>query len=798
MLNKVLIRLSILILNFGFFFAAEKESYKDSIKVYETPSITVTTNRAVAGQSPVPFNEITKSDIDKSNTVQDIPNLLNGLPSIIFYSENGNNVGYSYITMRGFSQRQLSIMVNGIPQNDPEDHNVYWIDMPDLAASVDNIQVQRGAGLSNYGAAALGGSINLSTFNYINRKGVFLTTGVGFQQFGNEINPNTNKESIEFSSGITGNYAFYCRFSRVYSGGYRERAWANLNSYFLSASRFDDNLTTQINLFGGPINDGLAYTGVPKDYISDLTLRRKNPGWGYWVYDSTGKNKIPWTSDLERSSHESEGFTQPHFEILNDWKISDKVRFLSSLFYYQGVGYFDGYNSAAWSDTTTFRISSQYGYNPTAQPGNSIIRSWVVNNQGGWIPRIIISHDGGEFTAGAEFRIHRSDHYANILFAENLPVGFDPDYKVYSYQGIRNIISGFAKEKWYATDKLILDFEAQLVSQTYAISGEKWGNIPKYYHNIDGEQTGGTGNIFSVNYLFFNPRIGATYEIDKTMNVYIFSAYTSREPRLSNLYDASSSMWGYTPKFETKIMPDSSIAYNFKNPVIKPEQLIDMELGYTYRNVNIYFNANFYWMEYNNELVISGKTSPFGESIEENAPKSRHLGAELQIKANLIKSKFGSFDISANTTISKNTIVKYDLTSKNTTESLAGNQIAGFPDFMGNLILSYSMDDLFFSLHGQYVGSFRSDNFGDLLTSNPDFMRQIMASSYYADNKVEAYTVLNFNMGYTLKNIFTFQHLKLHAQINNLLNKLYAANALGKEFFPAAERNFFVGIELGF
>ena len=375
---------------------------------------------------------------------------------------------------------------------------------------------------------------------------------------------------------------------------------------------------------------------------------------------------------------------------------------------------------------------------------------------------------------------------------------FLPDYKVYSYRGIRNIFSGFAREKWNVSDKLILDFEAQLVSQTYAISGEKWGNIYQYYQTTGGSRTGGDGNIFSVNYLFFNPRIGATYEIDKNMNAYMFGAYTSREPRLSNLYDAASSMWGYTPKFETKTLSDSSLAYNFSNPIVKPEQLLDYELGYTYRNENLFFNANFYWMEYNNELVISGKTSPFGESIEENAPKSRHIGTELQITGNVFKNQYGKLDISANTTISKNTIVKYDLTDNSNTVSLAGNQIAGFPDFMANLILSYTIDEFFVSLHGQYVGGFRSDNFGDLLTTNADFMRQLMSSSYYADNKVDAYTVFNLNMGYTFKNIFTFQHLKLHAQVNNLFNRLYAANALGKEFFPAAERNIFIGLELGF
>jgi iron complex outermembrane receptor protein len=183
--------------------------------------------------------------------------------------------------MRGFDQTRMAITVNGIPQNDPEIHNVFWLNMPDLAANLEAIQVQRGAGHANYGTPAIGGSVNLVTANYANEPMVKLTTGLGFQQFTDNNDEtifasNIEKYSIEVSSGLIDNYAIYARLSSLQSKGYRQLTSVDAQSFFVSAVRFDSTLTSQINIFGGPIQDGLAYTGVPKAYLDDNELRRTN------------------------------------------------------------------------------------------------------------------------------------------------------------------------------------------------------------------------------------------------------------------------------------------------------------------------------------------------------------------------------------------------------------------------------------------------------------------------------------------------------------------------------------------
>lgn len=775
--------------------SAENLVKPDSVKSYSTPSVTVTSTRANA-ESPIPFSEITKAEIEKNYSTQDIPALLSGLPSVIFYSENGNSVGYSNLTMRGFNQRRISVMINGIPQNDPEDHNVYWIDFPDLTSSLDNIQVQRGAGLINYGSAAIGGSINLSTSNYTTKRGITISSGMGFQQYDDKIQANINKQSIEIASGLTGNYSFYARLSRIYSDGYRDRSFADLNSYFLSAVRFDENLTTQINVFGGPISDGLAYQGSPKSWNSDPTLRRKN--LSYWAYDSTGKT-VSYSGD--RRSQEIENFSQPHFEILNDWQSGEKVRVLSSLFYYQGDGFFD--YDGSWADTTMLRITSNQGFHPTVNPGNTVIRAIVANKQFGWVPRVLIDHTDGQLLLGAELRFHRSEHYAKINYADNLPSDYNPDYKFYFYNGLRNTFSLFGRERYDISPKLSINLEAQVVTQKYAINGEKSGNLNTIYKDINGETIGNGGDVINLNYLFVNPRIGANYTIDESNSAYVFTAITSREPRMRNLYAADDSYFGASPLFEGKVNTDGSVSYDFTKPIVKPERMLDIEAGYNYTSDKLQFGLNLYWMEYYNELVKSGQIDIFGNPIEGNADRTRHIGAELLAKLTLFEKGDSKLALSGNATISQNSIIKYDwIISKdpNTnavkTISLTDNQISGFPDFMANIRLDYSIAGFSASIVGTYVGAFRTDNFGDMLGTNQDLIK-FLGSGYYADNKIDPHFVSNAFISYKIDKVISLQSIRFNLSANNIFNSLFIAGGEGKDFFPAAERNFFLGIELG-
>jgi iron complex outermembrane receptor protein len=219
-----------------------------------------------------------------------------------------------------------------------------------------------------------------------------------------------------------------------------------------------------------------------------------------------------------------------------------------------------------------------------------------------------------------------------------------------------------------------------------------------------------------VNYLFFNPKIGATYSVDGNLNFYSLLAWTSREPRMSNLYSASDACYGATPLFEIRVDEQNNIFYDFSKPLIKPEKMLNFELGGNYRTEDFMLVANFYWMQYFDELVKSGQTDIFGEPIDGNAPKTLHYGLELEASYFLFKKDNNYLSINANATFSKNQIVEYNfVTDEGEIVPLKDNEVAGFPSIHCKYDANFQHNKFFVSVNGKFVGESRTDNFDDLI-----------------------------------------------------------------------------------
>ncbi len=771
--------------------AQDSGQHADTLRQYQLPVVTVTTTRAEAGKSPVPFTEVERVTIAQRYTVQDFPTLLNALPSVFVWSQNGNQIGYSTLVMRGFDQRRIAVLINGVPQNDPEDHNVYWIDFPDLAASVGSIQVQRGAGLINYGAAAIGGSINITTSNFLTERLVRISLGNGWQQFSaggrSHMQSTVQRYALEISSGlIEGRYALYGRMARIDSWGYRDQSWATLNSYFLSGVRFDEGLTTQINIFGGPLADGLTYYGIPKQHIKDPVKRRKNYAW--WEYDSTYQH-IGFA--VERRPIELENFSQPHYEILNDWRITDNVELKSVLFYYTGDGFFDF--DGSWADARTLRLTREYGWDlPDTVYPNAVIRAFVGNKQGGWIPRILWKHTGGELLLGAEIRLHRSLHWGKVRYAEILPRAFDPLYNIYSYEGVRDIFSLFAREHYELSPRIALNVEGQIVYHSYRIRNEKAGNRPTWYLTRSGDTVWGSGTLFDVRYTFFNPRLGILWKPRPEHELWAMVAHTAREPRMRNLYAAEDAYFGARPLFESDTS-GGAVRYDFSKPLVKPERMLDFELGWRYRSEHLNASIGAFWMEFFDELVKSGRVDIFGAPIDGNAPRTRHIGIELELATQLpLPPRWGSLLAGCAATLSRNRIVDYTYYHGGRAFSLKGNPVAGFPELLASGYVRYRYRHLEAELLVRHVGRFYSDNFGKKLA---EYAAQDPRIADYRDNVVDPYTVADLNLRWGFPRVLSLQRLVARLQIHNLFNTLYAAGAEGRHFFPGGERFVFVGLD---
>lgn len=710
-----------------------------------------------SGITPLSFSKINRGTIEETYTNQDIPEVLSYTPSATFYSENGNGLGYNYLSIRGFDQKRISVAVNGIPQNDPEDHNVYWIDFPDLLEGTELIQVQRGAGSGIAGFAAIGGSINIITSNFSDRPRAEISASLGSY--------NTRKYSASVSTGlISEKYSFYAKLSQTLSSGYRNSSWVNLKSYHLSAVRYDENFTTQINLYGGPIEDGLAYTGLPKFAVKDKNLRRAN--YSYWEADS--KN---YSYTLERRPGEIENFFQPHFELLNEFIINDDVKINSALFLVLGSGFFDYDGSWSIYYDDYFRLKAN-GYDSTRIPENALIRAQVDNKQWGWLPKVSIKHNNGELILGGELRFHNSEHWGAIKYADNMPIDVPNDYKYYYYEGAKNIFNFYMHENYELNNRLNFLAEAQIAYHKYKIDNEKYINTK-----------------FEVTNTFFNPRVGLNYRLTPEWNFYLSYSKVSREPRLKNYYDAAESSGGEVPQFETK--QDGS--YNFSKPLVNPETMNDFELGSSFNNSGISASLNLFYMLFNDEIVKQGQLDRFGQPITGNMDRTVHYGIETSVNSKL--SEY--FELVFNATFSKNYIKKgfaYFSDNQLYKFDLSGNRISGFPDFMFNTIIKFNSENMLVQLSGKYVGGFYSDNYDEKLN---EFLKIYPGLTDYTDNKVDPYFTANLFISYNFELNSFLKNIKLFLQVNNLFDNLYAANAIGKEFFPAAERNILFGVKTG-
>ncbi len=406
------------------------------------PEIEVTTTRATDRGSAVAFSELDRPAIQEHYWAQDTPMLLAETPGVYAYSDAGNGVGYSYVKIRGFSQRRVAVTVNGIPLNDPESHEVYWVDHPDLVSSAQTLQVQRGVGNALYGASAVGGSINFETLTAPGDRSISLEVGGGTY--------DTQRYAVQYQSGLLDDaYSIAGRLSRISSDGYREQSWSSLWSYYFSASRRDSWITTRLNLYGGPERLHLAYYAVDRSYLDGRITgdadqdRRFNP--------------LTWGG-------ETDNFFEPHFELIQDVKLTEKAALTSSVFYFPGKGYYDdfpyGPQTFASRHIPDFTVGSNTLYPASYYADTSGVgpytvvasdmtqRLWVKNEHYGWVPRARLQHSKGELTVGGEWREHEGRHWGELTWSAALPPGVQPNAVFYDYTGRVNVLSAFAQESY--------------------------------------------------------------------------------------------------------------------------------------------------------------------------------------------------------------------------------------------------------------------------------------------------------------------------------------------------------------
>ncbi|MCD4796543.1 MAG: TonB-dependent receptor [Candidatus Cloacimonetes bacterium] len=708
----------------------------------------ISSTKARERETPVTFTNLGNETIKEINYGQDIPMLMSEVPNVFSYSEAGNGFGYSHLKIRGFDQNRIGVMINGIPLNDPEDHQVYWVDMPDFAESTQDIQFQRGVGSSLYGVSTFGGSLNMQTnnLNAPNRTEIFSNFG----------SYNTYKYGVKTDYEILKNYKLNLRFSSINSDGYRNNSASEQWSYFANLSRIGERSITELNVYGG---NELTHAAWYASSESDLEVNHQhNP----IIYDN-----------------EIDDFSQPHFELHHSYFLADNANVKNTLFYIRGNGYYEQYKYDR--DLWKYGLSEEENLLEA-----DLIRKKNVNkNHYGWVSQYNLRHKMGSLTLGSYISLFDSEHWGEIkevIGADTLSISYEEGQKYYNYTGDKQYITFYVNELFKPISNLSVMANLYFQKINYKFEQHEAGNFDSAFLNS-----------YEVDYDFFNPRFGINYNLNEYINFYGNVSFAQREPSDDELYN----LWkgpddlGVTPQFdESEIITNENgdtIRVEWSEPLINEEKLTNYELGTNYDSGVLSLKLNFFWMDFKNEIVAYDELDDDWCNIRGNAEKTVHRGIEFSGKYLLPHNMMFSGSFSYN----DNYFDEFNPFTGSGDYDYDGNKIAGFPDILANGRLSYKTDPLLISVQIQHVGKQYLDN-----TENED-------------RTIDPFQVVNASVIYKLTKLFGKSDIELNLRINNILDKEYETAGYydswgsvygppGNYYFPAAGRNFMAGVRVGF
>lgn len=745
---------------------------------YRTQDIAVTANRAQEGVTPVAFSDFSQADMKRDYKIGEFPLLLGTTPNLYSYSDGGGALGYSYMSIRGFDDKRITTYINGVPLNDPEDQATYFVDLPDFASTVTDIQVQRGVGNSLYGDASFGGSVNIVTNSFVMPRQVKLTSGYGQYRAGGSVVGELGKQSLEYSSGlIDSRWQFGGRFSKQRSGGYRENSWYDGWAYYFSVARLDPRMTTELQVYGGPMHMHLAYNGATREAIN---ADRRSNIYGY--------------------SNETDNFNQPHYQLHNVYKLSDKATLDNTLYYIRGRGYYE-----QMRDGQLYRDynidSAMY---PAGDSMGSVVRQqWVDKNQTGLNSHLDIDHAHGKHSIGGSFYYFSSDHWGQVAWAQNISGPLDPLHKYYQYYGRKWVGSLYGQELYNLIEHLSVLATAQIRYQRYKFDQDKMGAFAGYHYDL--------------NWFFFSPRLGLNYAIDDHTSVYANAAVSSRTPTDAEIYDAGDpTLFPSLTVKSRNVTPSGDTLYTFGSPTAKDEHVLDLEIGAHHRTDSYAAGINFFWMDFRNEILSYGGINPNnGVAMTINADRSVHAGIELtgELKPTEELHLSGNFSINYNRVKKYSADFAYTVDSvavdtlthdtthhfldESTTVDFKGKKLSGFPEYLGSIIGDYLHKSIRLTYRQQFVG------------------RQWMELVNIKSLSLDPHMVSSVSASVSFPKFLSAGTLTLSARVDNLFNSRFETSGYGgnyayrnknepvvvdgwAEYYVAAERNFYTQVELAF
>ena len=664
----------------------------------------------VQPNAPITHSNLTKKDIRKRNLGQDIPVLLNYLPSVVSSSDAGAGIGYTYLRVRGSDATRVNVTINGIPYNDAESQGTFWVNLGDFASSVESLQLQRGVGTSTNGSGAFGASLNILTDGISENAGGEIANSFG--SFG------TRKHSIKFTTGLLNDhFEFAGRLSKIYSDGYVDRAFTDLKSYYLQGNYVDKNTIVKAITFGGKEKTYQAWYGLSKDQLEE------------------DRTQNPYTYDNETDNYWQDHYQLHWIETLNaNWSTN------IGLNYTRGKGYFEQFKDG--------RSAADYN-NLINEDSDVVVRRWLDNHFYVANANVTYKKNSLELITGISYSDYTNDHYGEIIWGSDLASGTNIRDRYYLSISDKSDFSIFSKATFRMSEKLqaFLDIQGRFVN--YTTTGLTSDRAP-----IDIDER----------FDFFNPKLGFTYTLNPGNSLYVSYARANKEPNRND--------------FESNAVD------------VQHEELNDFELGWRHESDRLRLNANVYYMQYNNQLVLSGALDNVGEYLRENVDKSYRLGLELDASIVLTEQ----LSLVSNFALSKNKIQDLTINRDGAVQNLNDTNIAFSPDLITTHALEYAPNTKFrAALIGKYVGE------------------QYLSNTDTEASKLDSYFVTDFNFTYTLPVNNVFDSIVFTGMVNNLFDLEYVDRGFTyldtwsgptaieiQGYYPQATRNFLLGMTLMF
>jgi len=622
------------------------------------------------------YTNLESKEFEDENLGQDVPFLLRWTPSAVVTSDAGTGIGYTGIRIRGTDPTRINVTINGVPLNDAESHNVFWVDLPDFMTSVDNVQIQRGVGTSTNGAAAFGGTISMNTNKLYQNPYLHANSTIG--------SFNTKKVAVSLGTGLLNDrYSIDGRYSVIKSDGYVDRATADLKSWYFTAARLGEKSSLRLVAFSGNERTYQSWNGTPESKVNDdadeLQMHYdRNP----WLYPTKSDSTNLFESDRRYNYYtyvnQVDDYQQDHYQLHYSLFPSSKFQFKVSAHYTRGLGFFEEFLTGESYDNYELPITTT-AEGDTISSGDLIRRRWLDNDFiGGVLNAEYAVSENFQLDFGGAISQYNGDHYGNVVAAEDIP-NVNQANLYYEGTGDKTDMNTYLKVNYRVGDLNIFG-DVQLRNIDYKIGGVDDDLTPL---DVD------------VNYSFFNPKFGLTYFLKEDHNIYASFAVANKEPVRGDIIASLDDI----PEHET---------------------LFDIEAGYRLKNDKFVFEWNNYVMLYDNQLVLTGDVNNSGAFIRENVGKSSRIGAELSFSTEITNNWFWNI----NTTISSNKVQDYKEELSDSLFTYSDTDISFSPSLIAANALMYKLnDELEFELSTKYVGKQFMDN-----TSNED--RSLPAYTY--------------------------------------------------------------------